>query len=291
MNRRTLILGAAVVIGIIAAIALFNYVGGIREDVEKEFALVPVFKADQTIAKGTTGSEAANSGFIVADEIPRKFLPQNRVENLDEIARQQALFDIPAGTPLVKSMFVDPVVQVASFAERITRPDLVAVTIQVDQVRGVAGLLVPGDRVSIFVTTEFKQSEELQDFQAIRGAGYCTQDISPDNSYGCLELKPARSLFQDVKILAVGKQAALQPGEEAPDQAQQVAEGILTLEVPIDAAQWIMSVDSASLYLVLDPEGFEPEALPPLDPFVDRLPGEDSAQVTPYGPNGLEEEG
>ena len=61
-------------------------------------------------------------------------------------------------------------------------------------------------------------------------------------------------------------------------------------EVPADAAQRLVSVDPARIYLTLIPKTWTPTPIPalPASELVDgpALPGENAAQLTPYGPTG-----
>src|SRR3546814_3073826 len=78
----------------------------------------------------------------------------------------------------------------------------VAITISIDQVRGVAGLLVPGDFVNMLV--------------AVSGSGAPEgEEGAPTGGGGDVYSSPARYLFQKVQILAVGQTRKLEPGETA----------------------------------------------------------------------------
>lgn len=278
-SRRTLILLGAIAIGIIAAFALFNYVSGIEDRERGDAELVPVLKAEQPISRGITGGEAFDAGEIAEGQIPREFRPEGFVSTIDEIRGQVALFEIPAGSVLVKNMFVDPSQTVVSFRERL-RDDgsRVAVSFSVDQVRGVADLLVPGDEINMFVLMEELSEEEA----AAEGA-----------QPGDVILKsPARLLYADVHVLAIGQTPiqvageAASRGEDGEAEAQSIQHGLITVDVPVLAAQWIMSMGPDSFYLTLNPANYDPEPIPPLPRFTGTLPGEDPAQVTPYGPDG-----
>jgi Flp pilus assembly protein CpaB len=281
-------------VGVIAAFALFNYVSNVENEANEKAELVEVFKAEEPITKGFTGGEAFDAGQIVPGKIPREYRPEGFVGAIDEIEGQVALFDIPAGTALVKEMFVDPSQAVISFRERLEEDgSRVAISFQVDQMRGVADLLVPGDFVNIFVVLEEPtEGDGLQN--AGLGAATCPRTIDQG---GCVVLTPARMFYQDVHILAIGQTPVLTAGESvntgeegAEGEATTTQAGLITVDVPVEAAQWIASIESSAYYLTLNPENYTPEALPPLDPIADVLPGEDPAVLTPYGPSGDEEE-
>jgi Flp pilus assembly protein CpaB len=260
----------AIGVAVVAALLLFNFVRGIEDSAYEGAERVEVYKADLAVPRGSEGLEAVNSGAIVVDQIPREFRPDTAISKTDEIAGKVALFNIAPGTVIVKDMFVDAATTQISFRQRLKNRDHVAITIQVDSVRGVGGFLVPGDEVNMMVFSE----------NATGDGEVAGQPQLLGNS--------ARYLYQDVQILAVGSTAQLEPGEAAtaPDGTPTSApagggSGILTLNVPPKAAQWIASFEN-SFYLTLNPEDYEPRPIEPLPGDVTLLPGEDPALLTPY---------
>jgi hypothetical protein len=95
----------------------------------------------------------------------------------------------------------------------------------------------------------------------------------------------------------VDKTAVPQPGEvnqtgantaTPTGQAQtSVNTGLITFEVPAKASQLIASISPDKLYLTLLPPNYTPVPLSP-DGYPAVLPGEDPAQLTPYGPTGIQ---
>lgn len=265
-----MILIAAIAVGAIAAFALFSYVQGIEERANKDAELIEVYKVAQDIPKGLPGEQAVAEGYVTRSEIPSQFLPANFTRSLETIEGKVALNDLSANQVLVEGMFVDPASALITFAERLEDGD-VAVTVSVDQVRGVAGLLVPGDRVNIMVTTTAAEAV------AVEGA---ETEVSPYT-------QPARYLYQDAPIIAIGRSAVPQPGETVDPAAAEVGAGTITFAVPPEAAQRIASVDPGSIYLSLVPPDYTPQPLAPID-TQETLPGEDEGRLTPFGPEGRE---
>lgn len=278
-SRRTLILIAAIAIGGLAAFALFNYVGGIEDRANENAERVDVFVVRQDIPKGLPGEQAASEGFIELDQIPREFRPANAIPSLELIQGQVALNNLSANQVVVDGMFVDPAEAQITFGERLN-DDEVAITISVDQVRGVAGLLVPGDEVNMLVTVS---AEGEADEAATPEDPAAPAPEEGTGEFATPYTQPARYLYQSVRILAIGQTAVPEPGETVdPANAQS---GLLTLAVPPEAAQRIASVDPGSIYLSLVPPDYAPTPLPPFD-VDETLPGEDGAVLTPYGPEG-----
>ena len=112
--------------------------------------------------------------------------------------------------------------------ERIP-PGQVAISVQVDQVKGVANLIVPGDQVNLLAT-------------------------APDGE---------RYLYQNVNVIAVGATPAPQPGETTASTTPAGGSGLLTFAVPPQAAAKISVANG--LYLTLVPPGNQPVAVPSVD--------------------------
>jgi pilus assembly protein CpaB len=275
-SRRTLILIAAALVGAIAAYALFTYVGGIEDEANDNAERVEIFKIVGDIPKGTFGDEAFAQGLIERDVIAKEYRPGTAITSEDQIDGLVAISDLPANQVVVQQQFVSQAESLSSFSSLLKNNE-VAVTVSVDQVRGVAGLLVPGDFVNLLV---------------VETGGTATEGES--TSEPGIFANPARVLFQKVQILAVGQERKLEPGETAATNADgtpvssTATSGLITFAVPADAAQRIASVEGGAIYLTLVPKDYQPEALPELDTGA-ALPGETANQLTPYGPEGRPE--
>lgn len=272
-----MILVASVLIGAIAAYALFTYVGGIEDRANEKAERVEVFKIVQDVPKGTFGDDAVAQGLIEKSKIPREFRPANAINSLAEIDGLVAVIDLSANQPVLNNQFVPQAESLSTFSSLLKNNE-VAVTVTVDQVKGVAGLLVPGDFVNILVSGDADATPDeapVADDQQAGGAAYET---------------PHRFLYQKVQILAVGQTRKLEPGETAATNADgtpaaETDSGLITFAVPALAAQKIVSAGASSLYLTLVPKDYQPEPLAPLD-VTRPLPGEVPDQLTPYGPTG-----
>jgi hypothetical protein len=211
------------------------------------------------------------------------------------------------GQILVEGMFVDPLTSRIDNADRI--PDgNVAITISVDDIRGVASLIVPGDFVNMMALS--RDICGASEDSAAEGAGGATGS-SQLPSYGTLSppagvpgddvataiCTPASMVFQQVQVLFVDRSSIPLPGELANQTTAAdgsagtttvVNNGLLTLSVPVNAAQLIASIPPDAWYLTLLPRNYTPGPVPDFDPIIELLPGEDPNQLTPYGPEGLQ---
>jgi pilus assembly protein CpaB len=275
-----MILIAAVAIGLLAAFALVNYVSGIEDRANDGAERVPVLVVREDIPKGTSGSAVIEQAFIAEDKIARNFLPATAITDIDQIVGKVAFNDFSSNQILVEGMFVDPAISRVGYGELLEGSN-VAISISVDQVAGVAGLLVPGDEVDIFASDQGNGAD---------GDGLALADSNV--------LDPsARLVYHEARILAIGADAAPQPGDAPPAEGEAAAEatpsnGLITLDLPVDAAQLVATLSTnSSLVLALTGPDYTAAPVPRLDPGdLAQFPGETDAasrygQLTPYGPD------
>jgi pilus assembly protein CpaB len=228
--RRTVIVVVAIIVAAVAAFSTYAWLNGVQDRAYKDAKLVRVFKVTKDIEKGTAGEQALQSESIKSDKGPQEFRPATALTDINVIRGKVALTKLAAGQIVVDGMFVDPRTAQVTAAQRIPAGQ-VAVTVSVDEVKGVAGLLVPGDRVDIMVAN----GPNLQ------------------------------MLFQNVNILFIGNTAAPQAGE-----TQAVApalSNLITFAVPPLAAEKIaQAAVGTGLYLVLVPPDNQPTPVPPVNP-------------------------
>jgi pilus assembly protein CpaB len=250
-SRRTVILIAAVLIGAIAAYALYNYVNGVEDRAYDNAKRVQVFVVKQPIAKGTPGDQAVGDKLVQAGQIPQEFRPATAITDTAVLNGKVALTNLVPGQVVVDGMFVDQATAFVTFSERIP-VDQVAVTVSVDQVHGVAGLLVPGDKVNLMVVLD-------PQLAALAGG---TPGAPPAAGSGQDGDSTVRYLYQNVEVLAIGQTAAADVGAtEAPTNP---GSGLITFNVPPDAAQRI-ALAGNNLYMTLAPKDFQPVDVPPVD--------------------------
>ena len=158
----------SLIIGIVLAIAaialLFNYIGGLEGEVA-----APVLPETTTII---VAAEALPFGAnIDAQSLrlvtwPQESIPPGSFTSMDEVfagaegdGDRIALSALVAGEPLLRS-------RISGFGERpiLSRQvaeGMRAMTIRIDDVSGVAGFVLPGDRVDILLTRQDETIEDL----------------------------------------------------------------------------------------------------------------------------------
>lgn len=252
-SRRVLILLAAVVLAAIAGVAAYSYLTSAQDRANKNAALVQVFVVKKDIPKALGGEQAISGGYIKSDKIQAKFRPATALNNVDAIRGKVALTQLAANTVLVDGQFVEPRIAVLTNSERIPK-GRVAVTVSLDGIHGVAGLLVPGDKINLML--EYKA-----------GAGGGTL-----GNGGNIKL-----LYQNVDILFIGQAAAPQPGETTA--ATNPGSNLITFDVPADAAEKIaLAQEGGAMYATLVPPDNTAIAVPPA-----AIPDVvNNADLTPY---------
>lgn len=273
-SRRTLILIAAILIGVVAAFGLYQYVQKVEEDAKPNPVEVYVITAD--IERGTGFADAQAS--ITKKTIPAEFRPANYVTTLDELANKVAVTNLAANQVLVQNMFVSADVATTGLVDRLEE-GMVAVALPIDGVRGVGGLLQPGDLVNVLVTAGSSG-------EAAAAPGGAVDPVASPFS------KTARYMYQKVRILTVGDQVRPVAGEaiEESDGTETGETGVIVFEVPPAVAQRLIALDPADIYLTLVSDTWQPTPLAPIDQAeLDgaQLAGEDPNRLTPYGPNGF----
>ncbi len=212
-----------------------------------------MYLVQEPVTQGTSGAEAEVA--IALDSIPRKFMPANAVTDIADISGQVAVNDLVPNQVVVQEMFVDPSDPTAriSFADRLNRirnEDQTAITIEVDRVRGVAGLIRPGDYVNLMVT-QVGQLDEEGNPEGV------PEDAAPED---VMFARQARYPYQKAEVLAVdqdalpeaGRATTAGEGEGTEEPAGEPANaGLITLIVPTRAAQYVASVPPENLYLVM----------------------------------------
>ena len=232
-NRRTALLVLSLLVGSVAALFAYFYVDSAQERAFRGASLVPAYVVASPVAKGTSATDALSKEMVKRDSVPEKFRPTGAVIDTRAIEGKVAIANLAVGQVVVDGMFVDPIVALETAAKRIPLGQ-VAVTVQIDPVHGVAGLITPGDKVNIMANT-------------------------PDGG--------RRTLFENVDVLYIGDLAAPEPGSATPASPPPAGSNLITFAVPQLAAQKIVfaAQQEPGIYLTLVPPGNPPAFVPPVN--------------------------
>jgi pilus assembly protein CpaB len=220
MAKKKLLI-AAIIVGAFAALLVWLYHQQQKKKVENFMAdQVEVIKAARDIPAGTPLTEDK----VTSEKVPRRFLPPNPVQK-DE-------FDIYAGTPVAGHVEEGAMILTSDFAVAETSSQLSgnippgerAMSVPVDNISGVSGLLRPGDRVDILGTFPISsQDQVIPEAGGSDSVGYVTM-----------------TLLQNVTLLAVGQEiSGVTSGQQQGSGRARGGYSTVTAAVTIDEAELV----------------------------------------------------
>jgi pilus assembly protein CpaB len=231
--RRTawMVLGA-VGFGALAVVGARNHIG---ERLEQEKArlqprqeLVDVVVAKRDLRRGETiGPDTMAVRPLPADWAPSAALTPARFE---AAAGARLLVPMRAGEPLLPTAFASP--DSSGISARV-RPGIRAMTIAVDEVNSLSGMLQPGDRIDLLLS------------------------VRPVPVGGVVQPEITRTVMQDVAVLATGRQSRVAAQDEAVLPRPYTS---ITVEVdPEQAQKLVVAQRSGKLTAVLrNPDDRQP---------------------------------
>jgi pilus assembly protein CpaB len=148
-QRKWLVLGVSIALGCCSAATINTYLSNKTTELEHrnsvEYVLLLV--ASKDLKRDTViGADDLHERIFQANGIAQDVLYSHEI---DSVVGKRLTTDLQAGVWLLGSALTDPVVPTLS--ERLD-PALRAVTLPVDSVNAMSGLLKPGDRVDLFVS-------------------------------------------------------------------------------------------------------------------------------------------
>lgn len=211
-GRINLILILAVIFGVAAAYGTYQYITGMENRYRESGNFVPVAVAAVKIPSRQVITEQ----MVTFTEIPSNYVNPSVLGKPGDVVGKIARGDIYPGEHIIKNKIAesnDP----ADGLAMVIEPGRRAVTVAVNDVTGVAGLLKTGDHVDILGTVT----------------------VSKDNIV-------TSTILQDIKVLAVNKSMG---GLADPKQPQN---GTLTLSVnPYEAQHLTLTAEKGSIRVLL----------------------------------------
>jgi pilus assembly protein CpaB len=189
MAKKKLLI-AAVIVGSFAALLVYLYSQQQEKKVKNLMKdQVEVIKAARDIPAGTPLTQDK----VTSEKVPQRFLPPNPVlkkEFASVYAGTAVESDIQEGAMILTSDFA--VSEVASTLASNIPPSERAMSIPVDSISGISGLLRPGDRVDVLGTFPVGSEDQvIKEAGGGQSVGYVTM-----------------TLLQNVTLLAVGQEIA-----------------------------------------------------------------------------------
>lgn len=241
MNRRLGLLAVALVVALLGTTAVFSYVSRIESRAAAGAEMVDVLTAAAQIPAGTTAEAALAGELVKVRAMPRSAVPEGALTSLDGIGVQTTVSDVFAGEVLLRAKFAD---QSARTGALLIPNDKIAISVELGDPQRVAGFVVPGSEVAVFVTV--KQQSATVSATATQSGNTATVDATAqvDDQYTQLLLPRA-------SVIAVGP-ATLRPAEDDDEAKETVATAVLTVAVTQDEAEKLVhSAQTGDLYFGL----------------------------------------
>jgi pilus assembly protein CpaB len=236
INRSWVILLGAIVFGGLAVFASSRY---IQQTISVERAKLnpQVEKIDVVVAKSELerGTNVGSDNMAIR-QVPREFVPGTAVtpEQFANVEGARLAVDMRAGEILLRGTLEGA--DTATFATKV-RDGVRAMTVAVDEVNSISGMLQPGDRIDLFFTAR------------------------PPQRPGARQQPPEQTLMlmQNVLLLATGRQVRPSIGENGQPGATRSYSTITLEATPHDAQRLILAQKAGTLTAVLrGPEDKEP---------------------------------
>ena len=230
--RPTLPLILSIALGTAAVLMVRNYITGEKQAMKKDLEPVRIVVARRNIP----ANEPLEVEWVAARAVPKKFVHANAIypEEVDLIISRELVYPIRAGDPILWMDFKGGE-RYRGFSTMIKESER-AMTVRVDEMSTIAGLIQPGDHIDMLGT--FKRTSDSRDSRDSRN-----------------ELETTITLLQNVVVLAIGQITSARSGM----RKDRSASGMLTILVtPEEAALLIHAQRVGKLYNVLrNPEDIE----------------------------------
>lgn len=237
LTRRAIAFLIALLLAIVAAAAVLNYVRGVEEEAALEGGVVVGYVATQQIEPGTLADSAVQLNAIEERDIPGDLMPQSAITDLTQITGRFVQETIVAGDIIVEDRFAPPgeTGSVLTFD-----PELQALSLAVAVEPGVAGFVREGDRVSVIANLAAPAPGD----GAAPDQGQDPDAVATRTQY----------VLQDVEVLAIGRRIEAAEGEAAGGTVPSEGGILLTVAVrPEDAEKLVHANLNGQLWLTLLP--------------------------------------
>jgi len=205
-SKRTVVVAVAVAVGVVASVLSYVFLNNAQNNAYHNAKLVSAYVITKPIPRTLSGVDIANGGYIVSKKVPAEFRPASAITNLSAIRDQAADANLPTGEIIVSGMFESPNTIASVAAETVPAGD-VAISVSVDQVHSVAGLIQPGDKVDMLLDINGNQETYLYQAVPVLAVG-TTLVPAPGSTAGAAQTTAANTQESNVITFAVPPAAA-----------------------------------------------------------------------------------
>lgn len=227
--RRVLAAIAAIILAIVGAILLLNYVEGADERAMEGLKTAEVLVVDELIPEGTAAEDV--TGLVRLQTLPQVAVAPESLGDLADVDGLVTTTDLLPGEQVLTSRFADPATLAAP--TRIETPQgFQEVTIQLEAQRVLGGMLKAGDLVGIILSA--------------------TIEDNPNTDGVDESLDVTSNILDQVLVtrVALTDQATTEDGQRLPQSLY------VTFAVDANQAEQIVfGMEHASVWLALQPEG------------------------------------
>lgn len=151
MRTKIVILVVALALGGLAAVMAARYLTDARTEIVQKNEPIEVFVAQEDIPRGLSAEELIANKLIIIEEVPARYVAAGAVSSERALEGHVLAQPLSAGEQITTGRFELP--SAAGLAYSIPA-DYIALSVPVDEVKGVSGLLKPGDHVTLFAHFE-----------------------------------------------------------------------------------------------------------------------------------------
>ena len=244
MKSRSVMVIIALILGLLAASGVFLYANGVKQQVEHEQDTAKVLVAEEDIPIGLGLTEIMDKRLARFQNVPQKYVASGVIDSSKDIDGQVLAFPVQKGEQITADSFKYNTKAGLAFA---IPKDQVALSISVDEVKGVSGMIKAGDLVDIIATLSGSTGAAGDD------------DMT-------------KILLQKVKVIAVGNVIAPQEGRadepktltSSGGSSSDTKKQVVTLALaPADAEKVVFAEEKGSVWLSLLPASeLEPVSTP-----------------------------
>ena len=239
-NKKVLLL--ALICGLLTAVAVNFYLKSVK-DAATNLQTERVAVASARIPARTL----VTVDMVSFKNLPVEYKHDSAVTESSQVVGYTTRAEIEAGEPILQTKLVSKENSGTTLAYAIPL-GMRAISISVNDQSGVAGLLVPGDRVDVVGVLDIEQQ-------------------SKDPNVNPIKYTMTHLILQNIEVMAVGKSYAA-PTSQAGDKKDQVQGGdtTVTLAVPADKMQTLVTVtNKGKITLALrSPADKSEETRPPM---------------------------
>lgn len=231
-NKKILLL--AVIFGLLTALALNFYLNQVKNSVTMKETRKIVVAAVVIPAKTIVTKE-----MVTLQDVPADFVHPSAMTDINQVVGSITNADMIAGESVLKEKLLMQKSSQAGLSNLIPL-GMRAVSIPVNEVTGVSGLIMPGDRVDLIGTVDI-------DAPVPAAAANGQQ-----NAAGAQKVTVTHVLMQNVEVLAVGQSLQPQATNPAGDKKAAEPSATVTLAVEPDKVQAVaMILEKGKLSLTL----------------------------------------